>query len=52
MTAAISIASVLSIAIYVAVFVCVGAWPLVVIGAFGVLVFVAALGGLRWDGAP
>jgi uncharacterized membrane protein len=52
MTAAISIASVLSLAIYVVLYLCVGAWPIVAVLGFGVLLFAAALGGLRWDGAP
>jgi hypothetical protein len=33
-------------------YLCVGAWPIVAVGAFGVLLVAAALGGLRWDGAP
>ncbi len=52
MTRTITFASVCSIALYVALFVYVGAWPLVVVGAFAVLVVVAAVAGLRWEGAP
>lgn len=52
MTAAISTASVLSIALYVALFVYVGAWPLVVTGAFATLVVVCGVAWAKWDGAP
>lgn len=52
MNLAITITSICSIALYVALFVYVGAWPLVMVGAFAVLVIVAAVAGLRWEGSP
>ena len=48
----ISIASVLSLTIYVVLYLCVGAWPIVAVLGFGVLLFAAALGGLRYEGGP
>jgi uncharacterized membrane protein len=52
MTIAISIASVLSLTLYVVLYLCVGAWPIVAVLGFGVLVTSAAIGSLRYDGAP
>lgn len=52
MTLAITIASICSIAIYVVLFVLVGAWPLVAIGVFAVMVLFAAVGGLAYGGRP
>jgi hypothetical protein len=48
----VSVASVLSLTIYVVLYLCVGAWPIVAVLGFGVLLFAAALGSLRYDGAP
>lgn len=48
----ISAYSVLAIALYVALFVYVGAWPLVVTGAFAVLVVACGVAWAKWDGKP
>lgn len=48
----ISIASVLSLTLYVALYLCVGAWPIVAVGAFATLLVFAAIGGLRYGGSP
>lgn len=52
MTRAITFASACSIAFYVTLFVLVGAWPLVVVGVFAVMVLFAAVGGLTYGGRP
>ncbi len=52
MTLAITIAAICSIALYIALFVLVGAWPLVVVGTFAVLAIAAAVGGLTYGGRP
>jgi uncharacterized membrane protein len=40
------------VAVCVALYVLAGAWPIVALAVFGGLLVSAAVGGLRYDGAP
>jgi len=40
------------VAVYVTLYVIAGAWPIVALAVFGGMLIAAAVGGLRYDGAP
>lgn len=52
MTRPILLATTISIALWVLVGVFAPSWVVLAIGGFGVLCVFAAIGGLRYDGAP